>query len=123
MDQKKEEVKPSKVEEAKRLYYEQDLKNKRIVRILKGLVYFITTIMLILGAITFIVVFIMGKHFIDSNITIPIITILFGIDAVLLTQINKRISKTNNLKGDVFELFVGIFAIILGIIWLIVALV
>ena len=79
--------------------------------------------MLILGAITFIVVFIMGKHFIDSNITIPIITILFGIDAVLLTQINKRISKTNNLKGDVFELFVGIFAIILGIIWLIVALV
>lgn len=123
MDQNKEEVKPSKVEEAKRLYYEQDLKNKRIVRILKGLVYFITTIMLILGAITFIVVFIMGKHFIDSNITIPIITILFGIDAVLLTQINKRISKTNNLKGDVFELFVGIFAIILGIIWLIVALV
>ena len=123
MDQNKEEVKPSKVEEAKRLYYEQDLKNKRIVRILKGLVYFITTIMLILGVITFIVVFIMGKHFIDSNITIPIITILFGIDAVLLTQINKRISKTNNLKGDVFELFVGIFAIILGIIWLIVALV
>ena len=68
----KEENK-AKVENAKREYYAKTLKNKRIVRALKGCVYAVTTVMLALGLLTFIVVFCLDKHWINSNITIPII--------------------------------------------------
>lgn len=118
----KEENK-AKVEAAKRSYYEETLKNKRVVRALKACVYVITTIMLILGLATFITIFIMDKNWINSDYTIPVIFILFGIDAILLTQINRRISKTNSLKGDLVELVAGIIAVILGIIWLIMSII
>jgi cytochrome c biogenesis protein CcdA len=108
-----------KVEEAKRNYYEENLHNKRVLRVLKAFVYVLTATMLILGVITVIVALILEKnYYFTSRIAIPVITIIFGIVAILLTQINKRISKTSNLKGDTFELIVGIVCVILGIIWL-----
>lgn len=117
----KEENK-AKVENAKREYYAKTLKNKRIVRALKGCVYAVTTVMLALGLLTFIVVFCLDKHWINSNITIPIIFMLFGLDAVLLTLINGRISRTNNTKGDILEFIIGIASIILVFIWLLMSL-
>ncbi len=107
------------VEEAKKNYYKENLHNKKVLRVLKALVYVLTSAMLILGVITVIVALILEKnYYFTSRIAIPIITIIFGIVAILLTQINKRISKTSNLKGDTFELIVGILCVILGIIWL-----
>ncbi len=113
----------AKVENAKRDFYEENLRNKRIVRVLKGLVYAVTGIMFALGMLTFVTIFIMDKDWINSDITIPVVFILFGIDAILLTQINRRISKTNSLKGDIVELIVGICAVVLGIIWLILSII
>lgn len=109
-----------KVLKAKEDYYNINLKNKKIVRLLKMLVYTVTFIMLILGAVTFIVQFCLDKnYFFTSKVSIPLITILFGGDAIILTQINKRMSKTNSLKGDVIELVIGCCLVLLGIIWLI----
>ncbi len=109
-----------KVLKAKEDYYAQELKNKRQVRYFKALVYAITFIMLCLGAVTFIIQFCLDKsYFFTSKISIPIITILFGTDAILLTRINGKMSRTSNIKGDVIELIIGICLVVLGVIWLI----
>ncbi len=116
----KEKEAHEKVLKAKEDYYNQGLKNKKQVRFFKSLVYVITFVMLCLGAVTFIIQFCLDKnYFFTSKISIPLITILFGVDAILLTQINGKMNKTNSLKGDVVELIIGICLTLLGVIWLI----
>lgn len=111
-------------EQKKKEYTEQYQKNKKIVFGLKITTYIITVILFSLVISWFIFGAMLDNHNLYTEcIAIQVSVILFGIEAILLTQINPRISSTNNVKGDKLVLLLGIVITIAGIIYLIYSLV
>ena len=109
-----------KIEEAKKKFAEENEKNKKIAGILKIVVYVITAMLLINMVIFFILGIMMDKnnYFID-HISMPVSIILFGAIAILLTQINPKVSRTSNTNGDKLELIIGTIICLVGIGYLI----
>lgn len=110
------------INEIKKNYKLEAEHNKKIVRILKMVVY-ILTVLLFLDMIPYFIIGIMMEKsnvFFD-NFSMPIGIIIFGIIAILLTQINPRISRTTDVKADRLMLVIGIIITLLGFGYLIYA--
>lgn len=108
------------IEQAKKNYQEENRRNKKIVGILKIVVYVVTALLFINMGSYFIINIIMEKSLLYyDHLSMPISLILFGIIAILLTAINPRMSKTSNVKGDKIELVIGVILTLGGIAYLI----
>lgn len=107
------------IDEKKKKIYEEQVKNRKIVRILKCIVYVLSAILLVDMLSFFIFGVMMEKtNMFFDHLAFPIAIILFGIIAILLTQINPRLSRTTNTKGDKGVFLMGIVITIIGIIYL-----
>lgn len=112
------------INEKKKEIYLENQKNMKILRILKMIVYILVGLLFIDMMSYFIIGIMLEKsNFFFNNLALPIAIILFGVIAILLTKINPRVSKSNNLKGDNLVFIFGIILTILGIVYFIIALV
>ncbi|MGM9971306.1 MAG: hypothetical protein ACI35W_02720 [Anaeroplasmataceae bacterium] len=104
------------INEYKQKMLEEKAKNQHIVRILKTIVY-VLAVLLFLDIVPYFIVGIMMEksNYFFNHLAMPLAIILFGAIAILLTQINPRISVSANTKGDKLVFFMGIAITILGI--------
>lgn len=110
-------------EQKKKEYSEKFQKNKKIVFYLRIATYINTVILFALVISWFIFGAMLDKHNLyTESIAIQVAIILFGVEAILLTQINPRVSASNNTKGDRLILCFGIIITVVGIGYLIYSL-
>lgn len=102
-----------KMQEEYKAKYEH---NQKIVKILNIFVYILTPLLFIDVFTWFILNVFKNSHdAFTEYVAIPVALMIFGTIAVLMTQINPRMSRTSNVKGDRLILIVGIVIILAGI--------
>lgn len=111
------------IKSIKEEYRLQKEKNDKIVKILKRIVYVLASLLLINFVSMFIFKMMEKSFWYYDVLAVPLGLILFGAIAILLTQINPRISKSNDTKGDKLIFIIGIIICLGGLVYLILNLV
>lgn len=104
------------IEIIKKEYVKETEARKQQVKIMKIVTYVLVSILLALIVSFFIVKVILEKNiYFFDEIEMPLIIMVFGAIAILMTQINGKMSKTNDVTGDKLVLVLGIILCLGGV--------